>query len=118
MPIGTGLAGAARVAAHLVAEGRRRGRRRSAGPALGALGILAALVLALSPAPASLAAPTGTTWTWENPRPQGNTLNAVSCATAGACVAVGDAGTIVATTDGGGTWTVQSSGTANRLNGV
>ena len=42
-------------------------------------------------------------WSWANPLPQGNTLNAVA-AGGGSVVAVGRAGTILASTDGGETW--------------
>jgi hypothetical protein len=36
-------------------------------------------------------------WIWENPIPQGNTLNAVSCPSLSVCFAVGDQETILAT---------------------
>ncbi|MDX1547235.1 MAG: YCF48-related protein [Rhodothermales bacterium] len=57
----------------------------------------------------------GTGWTWQNPLPQGNTLHAVHFADAASGWAVGDAGTILHTADGGQTWTVQDSNTARTL---
>jgi photosystem II stability/assembly factor-like uncharacterized protein len=65
------------------------------------------------------------TWVWQNPLPQGNTLHGVSCPTATTCFAVGGrsgynfrVSTILATTDGGGKWSPQSSGTHYLLWGV
>ena len=58
-------------------------------------------------------------WEWRNPRPQGNDLWGVAFApssTAG--WAVGGAGIIVATGDGGSTWSVQESGSDTFLRGV
>jgi len=49
-------------------------------------------------------------WGWSNPRPQGNHLQAISCSSATNCTAGGDAGTIIATTDGGSTWAGQHAG--------
>lgn len=57
-------------------------------------------------------------WFWQNPLPQGNTLNDVSFSDANTGTAVGDAGTILRTTDGGATWLSQISGTTNQLYGV
>ena len=34
-------------------------------------------------------------WTWQNPLPQGNALNSVSCPTTTVCFAMGDLGTIL-----------------------
>ncbi len=45
-------------------------------------------------------------------------LNAVSCPNAGTCFAVGDLGTILATTDGGANWSDQDSSTDSNLLGV
>ena len=50
-------------------------------------------------------------WTWQNPQPQGNGLNSVSCPTVTVCFAVGNLGTILATTNGGSTWTGEASPT-------
>ena len=47
-----------------------------------------------------------------------NTLYAVSCPSSGLCVAVGEEGTIVTSTDGGATWTSRTSGTDFDLDGV
>jgi hypothetical protein len=57
-------------------------------------------------------------WVWQNPLPQGNDLYSVAFSDASHGWAVGDGGTILATTNGGATWTKQSSGTTNELNGV
>ena len=57
-------------------------------------------------------------WYWQNPLPQGNSLNAVSFTDANNCTAVGNAGTILRTTNGGANWTAQSGGTTNSLYGV
>jgi hypothetical protein len=52
------------------------------------------------------AMPAAGVWEWETPRPQGNQLYALSCPSASTCFAVGEAGTILATTNGGNTWTI------------
>src|SRR5947208_7679638 len=57
-------------------------------------------------------------WIWQNPLPQGNTLYGVSFTDANTGTATGDNGTIVRTTDGGDSWSIQSSGTTNTLYGV
>src|SRR5260370_26256260 len=57
-------------------------------------------------------------WFWQNPLPQGNFLNGVAVTDPNTAVAVGAMGTIIRTTDGGATWTVQSSGTTQHLFGV
>ena len=57
-------------------------------------------------------------WFWQNPLPQGNELFATAVVDANTAVAVGDVGTILRTTDGGATWSPQSSGTTNTLRGV
>ena len=53
--------------------------------------------------------------TWRNPLPQGNLLNSVSCSTANFCVAVGNNGTVLSSTDGGINWTIQSANTTENL---
>ena len=55
--------------------------------------------------------------TWQNPLPQGNTLTAVHFVNSNVGTAVGKFGTIMHTTDGGNTWTVQESGTTRDFNG-
>src|SRR5216683_88598 len=57
-------------------------------------------------------------WFWQNPLPQGNRLRAVGTPDPSTVVAAGDYGTILSTTDGGATWTLQSSGTRNALLGL
>jgi len=54
----------------------------------------------------------------QNPLSQGNSLNGVSFTDANNGTAVGDYGTILRSTNGGATWTSQSSGTTRSLNGV
>ena len=54
-------------------------------------------------------------WYWQNPLPQGNTLNGVFFTDANTGTAVGDVGTIIRTTNGGTNWTCQSSGTTHVL---
>ena len=44
-------------------------------------------------------------WEWQNPLPQGNTLNSVYFTDASTGYAVGVVGTILKTIDGGATWT-------------
>src|SRR5687768_11907495 len=50
-------------------------------------------------------------WQWGNPTPQGNTLRAIDF-NAGVGYAVGDAGTVLRTDDGGQTWLGLASGTS------
>src|SRR5438132_13178514 len=54
-------------------------------------------------------------WHWQNPLPQGNNLRGASFVDADTGTAVGEYGTIVRTTDGGNSWTVQVSGTTQAL---
>ena len=74
--------------------------------------LIALLVLA---AAASASVQVGSSgWQWGNPLPQGNTINAISFAgTTG--YAAGDFGSILATSDGGSTWSGLSSGTFTNL---
>jgi photosystem II stability/assembly factor-like uncharacterized protein len=74
-----------------------------------AAALLACLVL-----PASASA----TGTWSIQNPTTVTLAGAACPEATTCWAVGATGTIVVTDDSGATWTTQSSGTRNNLNGV
>src|ERR1035438_8612212 len=57
-------------------------------------------------------------WTWQNPLPQGNILTSVYFTDTNHGCAVGESGTIVKTADGGSTWTLQNSGTMQRLTSV
>ncbi|NQT26967.1 T9SS type A sorting domain-containing protein [candidate division KSB1 bacterium] len=57
-------------------------------------------------------------WFWQNPLPQGNTLQGVSFSDANNGTAVGNYGTIIRTTDGGNNWVAQESGTYENLNDV
>jgi photosystem II stability/assembly factor-like uncharacterized protein len=61
------------------------------------------------------AGPSGRQWHWQNPLPQGNDLHGASFVDADTGTVVGAYGTIVRTTDGGSTWTIQSSGTTENL---
>ena len=54
---------------------------------------------------------------WEAPEPQGNDLNAITCMDVDACIAVGDAGTVLVRS-AGGSWTSVSTGIADDLLGV
>jgi hypothetical protein len=57
-------------------------------------------------------------WIWQNPLPQGNDLWKTAAVTSNVVVAVGLAGTILRTSDGGATWTAQSSGTNVGLDSI
>src|SRR5437773_10032700 len=54
-------------------------------------------------------------WHWQNPLPQGNNLRGASFVDANTGTVVGEYGTIVRTTDGGNSWTIQVSGTTQNL---
>jgi photosystem II stability/assembly factor-like uncharacterized protein len=54
-------------------------------------------------------------WFWQNPLPQGNPLSSVYFTDSNTGWAVGDAGTILRTTDGGNRWISQSSGATDNL---
>jgi len=54
-------------------------------------------------------------WVWQNPLPQGNDLRGASFVDANTGTVVGYYGTIVRTTDGGNSWTIQTSGTTQNL---
>src|SRR5439155_26446050 len=60
----------------------------------------------------------GAQWHWQNPLPQGNNLRGASFVDANTGTVVGDYGTIVRTTDGGNSWTIQVSGTTQNLRAV
>jgi len=57
-------------------------------------------------------------WFWQNPLPQGDDLRSVCFATPTIGWCVGSFGTILHTTDGGESWTSQTSGTTEWLSGV
>jgi photosystem II stability/assembly factor-like uncharacterized protein len=57
-------------------------------------------------------------WYQQNPLPTGNNLKAVKFTNASCGIAVGELGTILRTTNGGATWTNQSTGTISSLNGI
>ena len=57
-------------------------------------------------------------WFWQNPIPQGNRLQDLYTFSLNTAIAVGDAGTVIKTTDGGESWTSQTSGVGNRLTSV
>jgi hypothetical protein len=57
-------------------------------------------------------------WFWQHPLPQGHHLYAVSFFDSDLGLAVGDAGTILRTTDAGTTWARQESGSTKTLFGV
>ena len=50
-------------------------------------------------------------WTWQNPLPQGNSLQSVHFPDAETGYAAGDVGTVMKTTDGGLTWATHTIGT-------
>src|SRR5712671_1288482 len=54
-------------------------------------------------------------WHWQNPLPQGNNLRGASFVDTNTGTVVGEYGTIVRTTDGGNSWTIQTSGTTQTL---
>ena len=56
------------------------------------------------------------TWLWQNPLPQGNSVNAVSCTAPNWCKAVGDKGLLFAWD--GASWSIESSPTAVSVRGV
>lgn len=80
---------------------------------------LVALALFASAAPAGAFVSTGVgTWVWQSPLPQGNDLNDIAFTDGEQGWAVGDAGTILRSTDGGLTWTSCRSGIGEDLHGI
>lgn len=57
-------------------------------------------------------------WCWQRPKPIGNPINDVFFLDATQAWAVGDAGSILHSSDGGITWTAQASGVTARLTSV
>ena len=47
-------------------------------------------------------------WQWQNPLPQGNTLNDIIVIGQNSAIAVGQAGTVMKTTDGGNSWKIRT----------
>jgi photosystem II stability/assembly factor-like uncharacterized protein len=72
--------------------------------------VAALMVLAAGTANAS--------WVWQNPLPQGNTLNDLAFIDGNTGYAVGAMGLIMQTTDRGGSWTTIASGTTANLNRI
>jgi len=64
--------------------------------------------------------PTKNGWFWQYPKPQGNTLNDIYIFNRDTAIAVGDLGSVIKTTDGGGNWSVEhhTAGTLQDLKGV
>lgn len=54
-------------------------------------------------------------WEWQNPIPQGNTLNSVYFIDIDTGYAAGKCGTIIKTTDGGNTWIKDTLNTNHNL---
>ena len=90
-------------------------RRRTFTAALAASALLAGLGPAAA-APANVSVGSSG-WEWGSPLPQGNTLRALAF-NGPRGYAVGDFGTLLATADGGGTWTGLRSGTFTALTEV
>ncbi len=57
-------------------------------------------------------------WIWQNPLPQGNTLNDVNVFNDGSAIAIGYNGTVIKTKDNGNTWINDSIGYKNNLNSM
>jgi photosystem II stability/assembly factor-like uncharacterized protein len=69
--------------------------------------LLVVTVLVAAPCAAANTAAPGGNWFWQNPLPQANQVNDMTFVDANAGWAVGAAGLIVKTTNGGATWTPQ-----------
>ena len=57
-------------------------------------------------------------WFWQNPLPQGNSLNSVKFISSTTGWTVGKGGTLLKTTDSGTTWQLQPGSSTVSLNGV
>lgn len=85
--------------------------------------LILGMVLLLAPLGTVVASPSDplegdVQWVWQNPLPQGNTLQDVAFINASTGFAVGSRGTIIRTTDGGSSWDILESGTIHDLWGV
>ena len=87
------------------------GLRLFAAAALLAVAFASALVAGTGSASVNVAQ---SGWSWGSPTPQGNTLNSIDFVQ-GRGFAAGDAGTVLRTDDGGGTWTGLATGTSADL---
>ena len=60
----------------------------------------------------------GNGWELQNPLPTANWLNDIQVFDELTAISVGYSGTILKTSDGGSTWSIQNSGTTNNLTSV
>jgi photosystem II stability/assembly factor-like uncharacterized protein len=67
---------------------------------------------------AALPASAQVAWHWQNPLPQGNSLNDIAVVNGPAAIAVGDCGTMLRTTDAGLTWSALPRITDRNINGI
>ncbi len=74
--------------------------------------ILVMLVLAL------IAPKINAQWSWQNPTPTGNGLTDIHVFNSSTAIVVGAVGTVLKTTNGGTSWTSQTSGITSDLNSV
>lgn len=86
--------------------------------ALLTVGMLLHPSLALSPwpqaVPSRLPGSSDGNWSWSNPLPRGNALAGITCQGA-TCLAVGAGGTVLRTTNHGGSWQTRQTGTTKDL---
>jgi photosystem II stability/assembly factor-like uncharacterized protein len=59
-----------------------------------------------------------TGWFWQNPLPQGNSLNSIHFLSDGTALTAGQGGVILRSTDGGLTWNIQSAGHLSSINSL
>ena len=57
-------------------------------------------------------------WFWQNPYPTTSDLYSIDYVNELIAIAVGSEGVIIKTVDGGESWTIQTSGTTNKLDDV
>jgi photosystem II stability/assembly factor-like uncharacterized protein len=74
--------------------------------------------LAATPSNTIVTASSSRQWVWQNPLPQGNTLQDFSLVDTNTGFAVGARGTILKTTDGGNNWEILAGETEDDLYGV